>query len=172
LRKKYVRNKTEESLKRLFVCGQKVSISILASTHDTFLSKDQSNYPIVHISYECVLRERLRESASYLYEIACSVAYPATSAHLSLRVTGQNTYRNIAAREIPFTRHEAGATAYVELLEAEQLEVRIVEHEGTYCKAFYYAHGEELIEQNARRVVSAIQRIESGSQTEQHRNLE
>jgi len=49
-----------------------------------------------------------------------------------MRVTSQNTYRNAAAREVPFTHHAAGATTYVELLEAEQLEVRIVEHGGSY----------------------------------------
>lgn len=127
------------------------------STHPL---EDQSSAPVVHLSYECILREQLRESASSLYEIACSIIYPAASAHLSLRVTGQNTYRNAAAREVPFTRHEAGATAYVELLEVEQLEVRIVEHGGTYSKAFYCAQGQKLTEQNARRVISIIQRLD------------
>src|SRR5438067_9847695 len=131
-----------------------------ASTHN-ISSKDQSRYPFVRISYECVLRERLRESASYLYEIACSITYPAASGHLSMRITGQNTYRSVAAKEVPFTRHEAGATTYVELLEAEQLEVRIVEQDGTYCKALYAAHGQELSEQYARGVVSTILRIDA-----------
>lgn len=131
-----------------------------ASTHNTFLSKDQFSTPAVHISYECVVRERSRDSASYLYEIACSISYPAASAYLSIRVTGQNTYRNAAAREVPFTRHETGATTYVELLEAEHLEVRIVEDGGAYCKAFYSAQGQELTEQNARGVFSIIQRID------------
>jgi hypothetical protein len=80
---------------------------------------------------------------------------------LSLRVTGQNTYRQAAAREVPFTRHETGATTYVELLEAEHLEVRIVEQDGSYSKTSYYAHGQELIEQKARRIVSTIQRIDT-----------
>ena len=120
------------------------------------LSRDN---PVVSISYECVVRERLRESASYFYEVACSITYPAASGHLSVRITTQNTYRNIAAREVPFTRHAAGATTYLELLEAEQLEVRIVEHDGTYCKAIYNAHGQELTELYARRVVSTVQRI-------------
>jgi len=84
-----------------------------------------------------------------------------TSAYLSVRVTGENTYRNAAAREVPFTRHEAGATTYVELLEAERLEVRIVERDGTYCKALYAAHGQELSEQYARGVVSTILRIDA-----------
>ncbi len=136
-----------------------------ASIHKTSLSKDQSSSPIVRISYEYVLREHARESASYLYEIACSVAYPAASGHLSIRVTGHNTYRNAAAREVSFTRHEAGATTYVELLAAEQLEVRIVEQDGTYCKALYYIHEQELIEQNARGIVSIIQRIDARSDT-------
>ena len=83
-----------------------------------------------------------------------------------MRVTGQNTYRSVSAKEVLFTRHEAGATTYVELLEAEQLEVRIVEQDGTYCKAFYYAHGQELTEQNGMRVISTIQRIEPRSETE------
>lgn len=129
---------------------------------NTSLSKDQDNHPIVHITYEYVLKERLRESL-YLYEIACSITYPAASAYLSIKVTGQNTYRNVPAREVPFIRHEAGATTYVELLEAEQLEVRVVEHKGTYCKAFYYAHRQELIEQSARGVISSIQRITSNT---------
>ena len=60
-------------------------------------------------------------------------------------------------------RHEAGATTYVELLEAEQLEVRVIEHEGTYCKAVYSAHRQELIEQSARQIVSTIQRITSNA---------
>src|SRR6266849_2896965 len=116
--------------KRAFLCVQKVSISMSSSTHNPSLSKDQSSFPVVHISYECVLRERGRESASYLYEIACSITYPMSTSYLSVRVTGENTYRNAAAREIAFTRHEAGATTYVELLEAERLEVRIVDPEG------------------------------------------
>src|SRR5947209_20152550 len=132
-------------------------------THNTSLSKDATGVPIVHLSYECILRERGRESASYLYEIACSITYPMLSAYLSIRVTGENTYRNAAAREVLFTRHEEGATTYVELLEAERLEVRIVDREGTYSKAFYSAHGQELSERNARRVVSIIHRIDSGS---------
>jgi hypothetical protein len=129
---------------------------------NTPLSKDRDSHPLVHISYEYVLKERLRESL-YLYEIACSITYPVVSAYLSIKVTGQNTYRNMAAREVPFIRHEAGATTYVELLEAEQLEVRVVEHKGTYCKAFYYAHRQELIEQSARGVISSIQRITSNA---------
>ncbi len=134
-----------------------------SSTHSSSLSKDQTSTPAVHLSYECVVRERGRESASYLYEIACSIAYPMASAYLSVRVTGQNTYRNAAAREVSFTRYEAGATTYLELLEEERLEVRIVERDGTYCKAFYSAHGQELSEQIARGVVSTIQRIDVGS---------
>src|SRR5260370_39734932 len=93
--------------------------------------------------------------------MACSNTYPVASGYLSIRITGQNSYRNLAAREVPFTRHEAGATTYVELLEAEQLEVRIVEHEGNYSKVFYYAHGQELTEQKAMRVVSTVQRLDS-----------
>ena len=137
-----------------------------SSTHNPSLSKDSSSIPAVHLSYECVLRERGRESASYLYEIACSITYPMATAYLSVRVTGQNTYRNAAAREVPFTRHEAGATTYVELLEAERLEVRIADREGAYFKAIYFAHGQELIEQNSRQVVSTIHRIESESVNE------
>jgi hypothetical protein len=133
-----------------------------ASPNNTSLSKDQHNYPVVHISYECILKERLRESP-YLYEVACSITYPVTSGYLSIRITGQNTYRNLAGRDVPFVRHDAGATTYVELLEAEQLEVRVVEREGTYCKAFYYAHRQELTEQSTRRVISSIQRITSDS---------
>ncbi|HZT98933.1 MAG TPA: hypothetical protein VFA10_04700 [Ktedonobacteraceae bacterium] len=140
-----------------------------SSTHVPSFSIDQSSVPVVHLSYECVLRERGRESTSYLYEVACSITYPTASAHLSMRITGQDTYRNAAAREVLFTRHEAGATAYVELLEAERLEVRIVEHGGTYCKAFYLARGQELTEQNARGIVSTIHRINLESVPERDR---
>src|SRR5437667_2053782 len=132
-----------------------------SSTYNSSLTKGSSSIPIVNLSYECVLRERGRESASYLYEIACSITYPMATAYLSVRVTGQNTYRNAAAREVPFTRYEAGATTYVELLEAERLDVRIVERDGTYCKALYAAHGQELSEQYARGVVSTILRIDA-----------
>ena len=135
-----------------------------SSIHTSSRSLDQASFPVVHISYECVLRERGRETNSYLYEIACSIRYPVASAHMSVRVTGQNTYRNAAAREVAFTRHEAGATTYLELLEAERLEVRIVQEDGTYCKAFYSAHGQELIEQDARYVVSTIQRVDVKSE--------
>ena len=135
------------------------------------LSKDQYSSPAVHISSEYVLKERPRESL-HLYEIACSITYPTASGYLSIRVTGQNTYRNMAAREVPFMRHEAGATTYVELLEAEQLEVRVIEHEGTYCKAVYSAHRQELIEQSARQIVSTIQRITSNADAGQDKKLE
>lgn len=97
------------------------------STTSPSLVEEQSGFPVVHLSYECIQQERSREAATTLYEIACSITYPTESAHLSMRVTGQHTPRNAPAREIPITRHEAGATTYVELLEREQLEVRIVE---------------------------------------------
>lgn len=121
--------------------------------------ENQNRFPAVHISYECVSQMHTREYDTYYYELACSISYAATSAHLSMRVTGQNTYRKNAAREVPFTRHETGATTYVELLEGENLEVRIVEQDGSYAKAYYYAHGQELTEQNVRRIVSSIQHI-------------
>ena len=124
-------------------------------------TENQDRFPAVHISFECVSQMHTREYDTYYYELACSISYSATSAHLSMRVTGQNTYRKNAAREVPFTRHENGATSYVELLEGENLEVRIVEQDGSYAKAYYYAHGQELTEQNARRIVSSIQRIGS-----------
>jgi hypothetical protein len=123
-------------------------------------SENQSSFPGVHISYECVSRIRTRESDTYSYEVACSISYPTASGHLSIRVTGQNTFRQAAAKEVPFTRHETGATTYVDLLESEHLEVRIVEQNGNYSKASYYAHGKELTEQNARRIVSTIQKID------------
>lgn len=131
------------------------------------LSEDQSSYPAVQISYECVSRERMRESATYLYEIACSIAYPFLSGHVSVRVTGRNTYRNAAARDVAFTRHAAGATTYIELLDAEQLEVRVIEEGGSYCKAIYYAYRQKLVEQCARRVISTIQQIDSQFESEQ-----
>lgn len=123
-------------------------------------SENQSRFPGVHISYECVSRMRTRESDTYSYEVACSISYPAASGHLSIRITGQNTFRQAAAKEVPFTRHETGATTYVDLLESEHLEVRIVEQNGNYSKVSYYAHGRELTEQNARRIVSTIQKID------------
>jgi hypothetical protein len=129
----------------------------MSTPNSPSFSSDPSHIPIVHISYECILQNRLRESATYLYEIACSLTYPAASAHLSLRVTGQNTYRNASAKEIPFTLHNAGATAYIELLEAEQLEIRIVEQEGTYSKACYLAQKRELMEMNSRHIISTVQ---------------
>jgi hypothetical protein len=124
-------------------------------------AKKQTGVPVIHISYECVLRERLRDSGSYLYEIACGVSSLAETEHLSMRATSQKTYRNAPTREIPFTRYGTGATTYVELFDAEQLEVRIVTQEGTYCKAFYYAHGQELVEQDMRGVISTVERIDA-----------
>ena len=152
------------------VCVQKVSIFMSSSTHDSSFSENQSTFPAVRILYECVVKERTREATSCLYEIACSITYPVLSGHLSIRVTGQNTYRNAPAREVSFTRHEAGATTYVELLEREQLEVRIIEHEGPYSKVIYYAHERTLIELNARRVISTIQRVDSPSDVAQNGN--
>lgn len=129
-------------------------------------SNDGSSKPRFHVSYECIMREQSREAKSYLYEVACSITHLAASAHLSIRVTGEHTYRNAAAREIPFTRSEQGATTYIELLEGEQLEVRIIEIEGAYCKAIYSAHGQELIEQSTREVLSRIQRIDARTDKE------
>ncbi|HZU65738.1 MAG TPA: hypothetical protein VFA09_00545 [Ktedonobacteraceae bacterium] len=122
--------------------------------------------PMIQISYECILRERSREAKSYLYEVACSISHLMASAHLSIRVTGEHTYRNAAAREIAFTRSEAGATAYIELLEREQLEVRIVEIEGDYRKALYSAHGQELSEQSSREILSIVRLIDARSEQE------
>lgn len=131
--------------------------------HDPSLAEEQSGFPVVRLSYECILHERSREAATPRYEIACSITYPTGSAHLSIRVTGQHTYRNAPAREVPFTQHEAGATTYVELLEREQLEVRIVEHGGAYAKAVYSAQNQALTEQHARRITSMLQRIDAPS---------
>ena len=135
-----------------------------APTPHASAAESQSRFPAIHITYECVAQTRTRESETYSYELACSISYPATSAHLSLKITGLNTYRKAAAKEVPFTRHETGATTYVELLDGENLEVRIVEQDGSYAKAFYYAHGQELTELHARRIVSAIHRIDTDTQ--------
>src|SRR5258708_16144567 len=129
------------------------------TTQPSSILKDRSDVPVIHLSYECILLERGRDADSYLYEIACSITYPVASAHLSIGVTGQKTFRNSAAREIPFTSHEAGATAYVELLEAEQLEIRIIEYNGDYCKAIYVASKQTFTEVYTRHVVSSIQQI-------------
>jgi hypothetical protein len=123
-------------------------------------AQEHTTVPVIQLSYICVFREQLRESSTSLYEVACSITYPAKTAHLSLRVTGQNTYRNSAAKEVSFTMNEAGATAYVELLESEQLEVRIVEFGGAYSRTFFHARHREINEQNARRVSSTIQQLE------------
>jgi hypothetical protein len=136
--------------------------------NETHPLKKQSSTPVIHISYECILKERFRDSDSYLYEIACSVSSLAESGHLFIRTTSQKTYRTSPAREVSFTRHETTATTYVELFDAEQLEVRIVTPEGMYWKVFYYAHDQELIEQNVRGIVSTIQRINSTSSAGQN----
>ncbi len=129
--------------------------------HHPSLAEEQSGFPVVHLTYVCIPQERSREAATPLYEIVCSITYPNVSAHLSVRVTGQHTYRNAPARELPLTRHEAGATTYVELLEREQVEVRIVEHEGEYANAVYYARGQVLTEQHVRRITCALHRIDA-----------
>jgi hypothetical protein len=135
---------------------------------NTSPSKKQSSSPVIHISYECILSERFRDSDSYLYEIACGVSSLAEGVHLSMRTTSQKAYRSSLTKEVPFTRYETGASTYVELLESDQLEVRIVTQEGTYCKAFYYAHGQELVEQNSRGIISTIQRIDSRTSVRQN----
>jgi hypothetical protein len=127
-------------------------------------SENQPRSPSIHICYECVSQIHFRESDSYSYEIACGIHYPVPSGHLSIKVTGRNTYRNAAAREVPFTSHEGGATTYVELFEGEHLEVRVVEQDGTYSKALYYARGQELTEQSVRRIVSTIERIDTAAE--------
>lgn len=132
-----------------------------ALTNEASFLKKQSSSPVIHIPYECILRERFRDSDSYLYEVACIISSLAEVGHLSMRVTSPKTYRNAPAREISFTRHETAAATYVELFEAEQLEIRIVTLEGMYCKAFYYAFGQELVEQNIRGVISTVQKIDS-----------
>lgn len=115
--------------------------------------------PLIQLSYECVLQEQGRDTESYQYEIACRITYPVQTGHLSLRVTGRNTYRQNPTREIPFTAHEAGATAYIELREAEQFEIRVVAFEGTYSKATYIARKRTLSEQYTRAVVSQIEQL-------------
>ena len=115
--------------------------------------------PLIHLFYECVLQDQGRDTEAYHYEIACSITYPVVSSHLSLQVTSQNTYRKSAAKAISFTSHEAGATAYIELSEAEQLEVRVVAYEGVYSKAIYIARKQELLAEYTRHVVSKIERI-------------
>ncbi len=130
------------------------------------LTNGASTKPMIHISYECITRERSRESKTYLYEVACSITHLTTSAHLSIRVTGEHTYRNAAAREVAFTRSEAGATTYLELMEREQLEVRIVGIEGDYCKVLYSAHGQELSERSSGEVLSTVQLIDARSEQE------
>lgn len=120
---------------------------------------DQSDTPLIHLFYECVLQEQGRDTEAYRYEIACSITYPVVSSHLSLRVTSQNTYRKSAAKAISFTSHEAGATAYIELFEAEQLEVRVIVYEGVYSKAIYVARKQALVEEYRRHVISKIDRI-------------
>lgn len=123
------------------------------------LLTDQLDPPAIHLSYEWVLQERGQSADVSLYEIACSITYPVVSSHLSIRVTSQHTYRNSAAKEIPFTSHEAGATAYIELLEGEQLEVRVIAYKGVYGKAFYLARKQVLLEEYLRHMVSTVQQL-------------
>jgi hypothetical protein len=63
-------------------------------------------------------------------------------------------------------------TTYVELLEREQLEVRIVEHGGAYAKAVYYAHRQALTEQHVRRITSTLQRIDAPSDIDGNGNAD
>ena len=123
------------------------------------LVTDQLDPPTIHLSYEWVLQERGQSTDASRYEIACSVTYPVASSYLSIRVTGQHTYRNSAAKEIPFTSHEAGATAYIELLEGEQLEVRVIAYKGAYAKALYLARKQALLEEYLRHMVSTVQQL-------------
>lgn len=138
----------------------KVSRTLSAVTPHSTFTKGQSEFPAVHLTYECILRERSREAVSYIYEVACSITYPARSGHLSIRVTAHNTYRNAPPREIAFTSHETGATTYLELQDKEQLEIRFVEHEGLYCKASYVAHERTISELSARGFTSSIAQVE------------
>lgn len=125
----------------------------------TSLEESQPSNLLVHISYECILQERAREFDSYIYEIACSIVYPATAGHLSLRITGANSYRRSNIKEVPVTYHERGATTYVELFEDEQLEVRIITLDGIYGKAMYVARKQELCEQYTWQLTSNLQKI-------------
>jgi hypothetical protein len=134
--------------------------------HSPSLTEDQSGFPSVQLSYECIQQERAREAAITRYEVACSITYPTASAHLSISVTGQHTYRNAPTREVPFTRHAVGATTYVELLEREQLEIRIVEHGGAFAKAIYSAHEQTLTGKHLRRITSTLHRIEEPTEPE------
>jgi hypothetical protein len=134
-----------------------MSIALYQASH----TEERPGCPVVHLAYECILQERSREAATTLYEIAFSISYPTESAHLSIKVTGQHNYRNAPSREIPFTRYAEGAATYIELLEREQLEVRIVEHGGAYSKAVYSAHGQMLTEQHLRRITSILQRMDA-----------
>jgi hypothetical protein len=126
----------------------------------TSLDESQANDFLVHITYECILQERAREFDSYIYEIACSIVYPATEGHLSLRITGANSYRRSNIKEVPVTYHERGATTYVELFEDEQLEVRIITLNGAFSKAIYVARKQELCEQYTRQLTSNLQKME------------
>lgn len=125
----------------------------------TSLEESQANDFLVHITYECILQERAREFDSYIYEVACSIVYPATTGHLSLRITGPNSYRRNNVKEVPVTYHESGATTYVELFEDEQLEVRIITLNGTFSKAIYVARKQELLEEYARQLTSNLQQM-------------
>lgn len=138
---------------------QKVHLHMSATAAQPRVSKSQAEPSAIHLVYECTLREDGRETNAYLYEIACSITYPVVSSHLSIRVTSQNTYRKSAAKDIPFTSHEAGATAYIELLEAEQLEVRVIAYEGDYSKAIYRAHKQSLLEESTRQITSRIDQL-------------
>jgi hypothetical protein len=66
----------------------------------------------------------------------------------------------------PFTRHEAGATIYIELLEREQFEIRIVAHGGAYAKAIYSAHEQTLTEKHLKRITSRLPQIDKQTDTD------
>jgi len=79
---------------------QKASVLMATSLPHPSSLENQSHFPTVRISYECVSQPRTRASDSFYYEIAFSITYPVASAHLAIKVTGQNTYRNAAAKEV------------------------------------------------------------------------
>lgn len=54
----------------------------------------------------------------------------------------------------------------VELLEREQLEIRIVEHGGAFAKAIYSAHEQALTGKHLRRIASTLHRIDEPTDPE------
>lgn len=66
-----------------------------ASLSHASQQENQSFDPSVHLSYECITHERVREAAFSCYEIAFSITYPVETGHFSLKVTGRKRIKMV-----------------------------------------------------------------------------